>query len=211
MQKCLGFAFLLMWSTHAMAHGRDHRCREQVVSRTQAGPANYHQTYANIRNTLVTLRDFDIRTEDGNVIHVDTNDMNVDLQQLAGFAQGLDLDLTNVSFPGGATEIRVAEIVTHVKGDGRIQSTDGTSCDLEKLPRTLNLYTAAAIPLGHDVYRVKVGFNALNAIQLDVVTLVTRTCCHRGTKEQSSVEKTCKLVNKRQPITTIPRAVDDNF
>jgi hypothetical protein len=143
-----------------------------------SGPAGYHTQYANIQHTNVTLQNFDIRTEEGDVIHVDTAPMTVDLQSLAGFAQGLNLDLTNVDFPGGAQTINVAEIQTNVVSgsNANIQSSDGTTCKLSSLPKTLNLYTAAAIPLGHDLYHVKVSFTALNSIQLNEITITKKVC-----------------------------------
>lgn len=198
-----------------------------------AGPSGYHNKYSSINHTYVQVKNFDIRTEEGQVIHINTNPVLVDLQDLSGFTKGLNLDLTNVDFPGGAQTINVAEIQVTVDTSyqGNITSTDGTTCNLSKVPKTLNLYTANAITLGHDVYHVKVNFTALNAIQLDEITLTDKHNCfvkaplkasshkhtelcrheHDGEGCDGSVKRSCSIVNQRHSIPSIPRAIDDAF
>lgn len=235
-----------IWNQHGHNHKNDPKpeCRTIEVGKTISGPANYHETYGKISKTLITIQNYYLRTEEGDVLKIATAPQQVDLQALAAFSQGLRLDLSNAQFPGGATEIHLAEIeVDVVKSAGaQIQSTDGTSCELSYLPAKLNLYTAAPITLMRDAYHVKVGYTALNSIQLKTVTTATKKeCCTRKahshdrhckwdrwgkhidrdlgnngrtctlSEAEYSVVKTCKLVNRRQPVPSIPRAVDDDF
>jgi hypothetical protein len=209
-----------------------------VVSVSVAGPNPYHSTYAAIENTRVTIQDFILRTEDGEVITVRTNPMTINMQDLKGFTKGLQLDLTQVGFPGGAAEIELAEIQTNVlegASPNAAISTGNLVCPLA-VPAKLVFYAEAPFVLGHDAYHVKVDFKPINGIQINLVTTTTRTqCCHGhhgnayghdkddkddkskttsscsdGSQNQTT-EKSCKLVNKRYAISLIPRAADDAF
>jgi hypothetical protein len=231
----------------------------ETSNKTSSGPSDYHNRYSQIQHTNVSIKDFEIRTEDGQIIHVATDITPTDFQALAGFAQGLNLDLTQAEFPNGASTIQVAEIQVQVidPSHANIQSSDGTSCTLSSIPTTLNLYTTQPITLGHDAYHVKVAYSPLNSIQLDEIASKSKDhCCTDKDKfgflkthghnhgdfggdaghadgdsgggiigdnsdgghsdgDCSSSEDTliqvCKWVNRRQPITAIVRALDDNF
>lgn len=213
-------------------------CTTEVVSKSKAGPAAYHQTYGDIQHSNVTIQNFYLRTEDGQVVKVATDPMTVDLQDLKGFTKGLVLHLAQVDFPDGANEIHVAEIETElVKGSGEAVSADGSHCQFTSAPHFLNFYTAEGLTLGHDDYHVKIDYSALNALQLNVLTTVTQTkCCVSGSscghsigwgfgknggknskssctvnEPQSKAEAQCRLVNRRHAILSIARAVDDAF
>lgn len=233
-------ALSAMISSSAFAHGfsddNDHaKCETVQVSRSVSGPVDYHTTYAGISATNVTIQNFYLRTEEGQVIKVQSDPVEVNLQDLSGFAKGLQLHLSQVNFPDNADSINVAEIdVDVVKGSSYMVSGDLNKCQFENSPGRLIFYTDQAIALGHDDYHVKVNFTALNAIQLNVVTTVTQNkCCksschtswnwksawnaHSSDKnctlgaEQTSTETKCRLVNRRHEVTSIVRAVDDNF
>jgi hypothetical protein len=226
----LGFAV----SDAAFAHGFNHhenhdRCQTVQVSRAVSGPANYHAVYGDVSETHVTIQNYYLRTEDGQVITVQSDPMEVNLQDLSGFSKGLALHLAQVNFPDNADQIQVAEIdVDVVKGSGYMVSGDLNKCTFSHTPRRLAFYTSQAITLGHDDYHVKVDFTALNALQLNVVTTITqkqccKSACHTGWRSaaskhqcidsdsQTTTKAKCALVNRRHALTAIVRAVDDNF
>jgi len=181
----LSIATALAGVEQASAGGRRDSYTNKVISEVRAGPADYHKVYGNISQTTVTIEDFFLRTNDGNVIKVPTNIMTIDLQNLNGFTKGLVIDLRRVNFPRGVTELDVVEIETRVvavKGRepfilwNRAGGTpyDGGKCML-KVPKFLNFYKPfgandAVFKMVKDVYHVKVDYSALNAIQLDIVT-----------------------------------------
>lgn len=210
----------------ALAHGSGqgtNRCRTEVVSTTVAGPDRYHETYASIVKTNLTIQNFTIRTEDGKTVNVNTDPITVDMQTLNKIFQGLKVDLTNAEFPGGSETIAVAEIESLiVQAPGELVFSGDANCALSIGSRKINFYTAAPITVGHDAYNVKVNFTPLDSVQLNLVTKVKRTtCCAHShdcrdrsrdkcvNSEQTSEVRTCRFVNRRQPITAIVRQVDD--
>lgn len=167
----------------------------------------YHDRYNRIARTLITVQDFDIRTESGEHIQINTKPMAIDLQLLAGFSQGLKLDLSAVKFPGGASEIGVAEIKTRIvsTNSARIEFAGEGKCALRDLPRYLVLYTAQPIPLSHALYNVKMSFSPLASLQIDDPS---EAGCWDHSAGSGLV---CQLANFRQLIPSIPLAVDDTF
>ncbi|NJL25825.1 MAG: hypothetical protein HC902_12050 [Calothrix sp. SM1_5_4] len=146
-------------SVLASGWGHSHqRCQTSVISKTVAGPADYHSVYSKIQNTRMSIQGYDLRLNDGQVLHIDTDVQEIDLQALQGLGRGLIIDLTNVEFPGGATSIDVVEIETNVvkKNGAQAISVDGSTCDLS-VPRRLNFYTSAAVSMGRESYIVKSG------------------------------------------------------
>jgi hypothetical protein len=197
------------------------------------GPSDYHTTYSNILDTIVVLRNFRIRTTDGQVISINTDPMELDLQDLQGVGKGLPLNLTGVTYPDGAETVDVAEIESDIVGeDARTISSNNAVCPL-KTPSKLNFYTSAPITvIAGEQYFVKVNFSPLNSIQIDLVTEKKCGCegeherhrnsGHNGSKnhnrghyrdddcdESTATVKRCELVNRRQPITDIIRPVDE--
>ena len=115
-----GLICTLFFANVAFAHhqNRDHHddhqvCKTEVVSTSVSGPENYHDTYAAITQTNVTIQDYILRLENGGTITVKTDPMAVNLQNLIALTLGLPLDLRQVEFPDGET-IQVAEIGTNI-------------------------------------------------------------------------------------------------
>lgn len=192
-----------------------------------AGPSGYHTVYANIQDTIVTLKNFRIRTTDGNVVTVTTAPFDVDLQDLQGIGKGLPLNLTGVTFPGGAATLDVAEIESDVVGnDAHTVSSDNSSCDLAT-PKKMNFYTAAPITvIAGEQYLVKVQFSPLASIQIDLVKKKDCGCKnpHHNHKVLSTAKnyghnddrdcdevtvQRCELVNRRQLTNDIIRPIDE--
>lgn len=183
------FTLIAVFSQVSMAHGSDDdrddssksSCQTETVSQTVSGPANYHSVYGNIVATNITIQNYHLRTEDGQVVDVNTDPMTVNLQDLKAFTKGLVLDLAQVNFPGGADQIQVAEIETDVVNSSSqaagIVSNDNSTCNFARVPKHLNFYTSESIALKHDVYHVKIDFAALNGVQIDVVSTVTQNKC----------------------------------
>ena len=178
----LSFSFSAFAWGHKDGQGSHQVCHSEVVSTSVAGPANYHQVYAAIQNASITIQDFTLRLEDGTVIPVNTNPTTINLLDLSAFGKGLLLDLTQVTFPGGANTIQVAEIDVNLLSSpsADLISSDNSHCALG-IPKSLQFYTNAAITFGHDAYHVKVPVAALNAIQINEITTVTQQiCCSNG-------------------------------
>ena len=209
----------------------DNASQNAVSSLPTAGPANYHTVYSNIEDTIVTLRNFRLRTADGKVIVVPTDAVEVDLQDLMGLTKGLKINLSGITFPGGAATADIVEIETDVVGSARTVSADNSACELTT-PKLLNFYTSAAVTMiAGETYLVKVNFSPLNSIQIDVVPKQNRDCdSHSGSKQNTAKQHSdgdlhdddstdscnaevaiqkCELVNRRQPVSQIIRPIDE--
>lgn len=198
----------------------------KVTGYENRGPKNYHQTYASIFNTVVVLQGYSVRTNDGQVIRVPSPRMTVDLQDLKDFKRGLLLDMRKVVRAGQFVD--VVEIQAHVVdcSNHYLNFRDknqqfGSQCKL-RTPKTINLYTVSAPePMGAFEYLVKVDFNPLNSIQLDLVKVFTakKECWNpfgdfyqdicKELPEKVTRAKSCELANRRQPILRIVRAIDE--
>ncbi len=227
--KWVGCLAIILSSASASATWSEYKTK--VISEYRSGPANYHQVYGNIINTVVTIEDFWLRTNDGQVIKVMTDYMTIDLQDLVKYGRGLLIDTRKVNFPRGVSEIDVVEIETKVASVRKAyyNSADGTQCTL-KVPKYLNFYTLAPIRMGKAEYLVKigkvvngveVGFSPLESIQIDVTTRKTqkyeccigwfgfgRSCEPIG-RPKTTTKLTCELANRRQPILRIIRRIDE--
>ncbi len=213
----IGFLAALAMSfvaSEGHAHGKKHHhgssCRTEVVSRTSAGPADYHALYASITATNVTIQDFRLKTNDGQVIEITTAPTVINLQNLTAFGQGLQIDTTNIQLPDGSTTIDLVEIETRIVNPrSAVITTSDEDCDL-RVPQRLVFYTAAPIALGNEQYIVKVPFSPLASIQIDDVTTITRQVGKRCSQQPTSeTERFCSLANKRQAISNIVRRVDE--
>ncbi len=192
------------------------------------GPAIYHTVYSNIEDTIVKIKNFRLRTSDGQVINVPSAAVEVDLQDLQGLTKGLKIDLAGIVFPASAATADIVEIEVDVVGDtARAISADNSSCKLGT-PKLLNFYTSAPVTvIAGEIYLVKVNFTPLNSIQIDIVT--KNNCkCNDSTHNHSSGQHTakhddnsddecesestiqkCDLVNRRQAVTQIIRPIDE--
>jgi hypothetical protein len=199
----------------------------QVVSEVRGAPANYHQTYSEIQNTVLSIEDFYLRTSDGKVIKVVTGPMNVDFQDLKALKRGLEIDTTKTAFPQNVPAVEVVEVETRVtsKGPAYINFVGGAQCKLTA-PKLLNFFTKAPAQMGKDIYLIKIDFSALNAIQLDSINQGSqeveecncigsifgggRSCDTRGVgKIRYRRILKCELVNRRHAITDIVRKAED--
>lgn len=223
--------FSLLMSTLApKANAWNDREERRLISQQVSGPAPYHPSYGSIKQTYITIQDFDLKLEDGGVIHIDTAPMKINLQDLIGVkngvSKGIPLDLRNVAFPRGATTIAVAEIETKIlsgKGNcAKAVQESGSSCCLTT-PKRLNLYTLQEPKiLFKDVFNIKLFFDPLAAIQIDKVRKTYQryeggswfegdSSDHWKKKGRSKYYDCyyCSLVNQRHPITDIIRPIDE--
>jgi len=193
------------------------------------GPAAYHTVYSNIQQSLVKIKNFRLRTVDGEVINVPTAVMEVNLQDLQGVTKGLAVNLAGITFPASAATIDIVEVETDLVLDGsaRTISADGSICKLSTPHRKLNFYTGAPVTIiAGEQYLVKVNYTALNAIQIDIVT--KKDCeCGDDHDDKVAVQETgkggshshgecvegqiqrCELVNRRHAVLQIIRPIDE--
>lgn len=184
-------------------HDRDDpkTCRNEVISRTVAGPARYHTVYFGIQSTKVTIQNFQLRGEDGSVVQINTEPMAIDLQALGGPGQGLLVNTVGITLP---ENFQLAEIETEILAseEASVFPVNDASCDL-KTPRKLNLYTADAFPMVNDSYLVKVQFSPLDSIQIDVVTTTTQKTCCQVCSRQMWADKSCEVSTLPPVISTV--------
>ena len=210
----------------------------RVINDQRTGPENYHQVYGAIKNTVITIEDFFLRTNDGKVIKVVTDYMTIDLQDLKDYRRGLLIDTRKANFPRGVSEIDVVEIETKIVDvrPAYTNSADGSQCRL-RTPKYLNLYTQPdvnySVPgvqpapngimrMAKDEYLVKLFFSPLNAIQIDIIKEKTqdvecgRTClfdrerCRPVGRPRNKEFQRCELANSRHPISQLVRKVDES-
>ncbi len=190
------------------------------------GPRNYHATYGSIFNTVVVIQGFRLRTNDGKVIYVRNPRMNVDLQDVKAFRRGILVDLRKVIPAGQFVDVveiqaNTVDCSNHYVNFNTQNQQFGKQCKL-RVPKSINFYTTTApVQMGSFEYLVKVDFNPLNAIQLDLATITThkQSCwypfpdspevCSPAGRPQISYGKKCELINPRQPIMNIVRAIDE--
>jgi hypothetical protein len=203
--------------------------KDEVISQTRSGAINYHATYGTIINTIVVIQGYRLRTNDGSIIPVRGDRIVVDLNDLTARKRGLPLDLSKVKFPGGGPTIDVVEIEANVVdcADHKLvfepsNRQFGSTCAL-KAPKTLNLYSQQQ-PFqlfNAPDYLIKVGFEPLNAIQLDIVqTKSQKVSCWTAFENQKPVcrpsghpvtrtAKQCELANRRLKLADVVRAADE--
>lgn len=221
-----GFAAAESASAFFFGHGHDHDDDDDIrVTEMRAGPADYHKVYGSIANTVVTIEDFFLRTNDGNVYKVATDYMTVDLQDLSKFGRGLLIDTRKIkNWPRNQTELKVVEIetkiVSNIKGREAyiLWGRGGTQYDNGKCmlrsPKFLNFYTQPSnpegIPMEKDEYLVKVDFSPLNAIQIDIITQtkqkVNCDCdddCKKVGRPQVKKIMRCEIANRRNSINRV--------
>lgn len=220
----LAIHVILLFSISASANGWNFPSNNWFLGSqgSVTGPKNYHMVYANIEDTIVTLQNFRLRSEDGQVVSIKTAPIEVDLQELQAVGDGLPLNLTGVTLPDNAPTMPVAEVEMDIVGkDARIVSKDNSACELAT-PKKLNLYTQAPITvIAGEQYLVKVVFTPLNAIQLDMIKKKHhgRDCDRRDHKhygrhdrhdsDNDESELRCELTNRRHLVNDIIRPIDE--
>lgn len=162
----------------------------RVVSEVRAAPANYHQTYAAIINTVVSIDQYTLKTTDGKVIKVkaDPNEptglATIDLQGLTGVKRGLEINLTKAELPGNVQIVDIVEIEARVTTARQpfVNFNNGTPQCKMAVPKRLIFYTKTAPaqmvkdqcvegPNNPCVYLVKIEeFRPLDDVQLEIVT-----------------------------------------
>lgn len=195
-----------------------------------AGPAAYHTVYSGIQQTLIKIKNFRLRTVNGEVITVPTAITEVNLQDLQAVTKGLAINLAGITFPASAATADIVEVETDVVFDGtaRTISADQSVCKLSAAPRKLNFYTGAPVTIiAGEQYLVKVNYSALNAIQIDIVTKQDCECNSDDDSHDDKVLETgkggshshgecvegriqrCELVNRRHAVLQIIRPIDE--
>lgn len=222
--------FCLALTCAAFAAQADYN-KNKVVAQIHEGPRDYHPTYASIFNTVVVIQGFEIRTNDRRVIKVRSPRMNVDLQDIKDFRRGILIDLRDVVPQGEFLDVveiqaKVVDCSNHYINFRDPGPQFGSQCKL-RVPKTINFYTTSQpLPMGSFEYLLKADFNPLNSIQLDLVKIIKQiTSCWKSpfngdggsqyddickSKGEKVIKaKSCELVNRRQPILTIVRRIDE--
>lgn len=217
------------------------RTRARAVTPGAPGPANYHAFYDNVKQTTITIENFTLRTNDGKAIPVDTKGtVTIDLNDLRKLGKGIEIDTRNAQFPSGVTILDVVEVETTVSTSRApfllfTNPVDGKQqCSLTAAPKKLNFYTLPNANGGQgiqlvkgaddlDVYRMKIDYTALNAIQFDYITTTVQdgfpcdcmdeifgnTNCSPSKPTTTEKVLKCEMVNRRLPIIDIVRKRDD--
>lgn len=208
----------LAHDSHDDHHDHDSKSCSTEVVKSKTGPANYHALYNNISSTLVTIQDFNLRTNDGQTIHVKSNPVEIDLQDLNGTGKGFVIDLTQVTFPNNAPTVDVVEVRAQIVDQSHARAVISATGDCPlSVPKTIDFYTTAPVTvIQGQSYRVGVTYSPLNSIEVTVETTTLKKKCsayHKSCKQKvdstPSTKQICRLENRRQLINKFLRPQDE--
>lgn len=155
--------------------------------------STYQNVYQDIINTVVTIDDFILRTDQGRKIKIETELMTVDLQSLSSNSQGLWLPIRGSNLPRKPFYIVEIEAKISWWRPAYVNFANGGQCRL-RVPESLYFYASQPIAVEKDLYLVKAEFLPMDSIQGEF-------------DPESSTLDHCALVNSRRPILEMKRMV----